>query len=144
VARPRSAILIRCTLALIAAGICAGCYPIHKTIQPKARIEVLDGTGKPIRAAKASLVSRSHPHKRLRSINVAHTNDAGIAEFPELNDWRVEVLMIHGADVYFWEWCVQAEGFQTYATGNGTPDEFSESARIALQPGTMQACPDYR
>ncbi len=141
--RFRSTFLVRAWLICLAAGLCAGCYPIRKTIQPKARIAVVDSAGKPIVAATASLVSRAHPHHRLRGINTALTNAKGIARFPELNDWRVEVLMIHGADVYFWEWCVQAEGFQTYATGQGNGAVFQNPARVQLQPGVMQDCPDY-
>jgi hypothetical protein len=93
---------MKCIFGIFLISVFSGCYPIHKTIQPESKIVVVDEAKNPIKDAQVYLISTAHPHSREKSRNMVKTNPMGVAKFDKMKDWRIELLMIHGADVYYW------------------------------------------
>lgn len=128
---------------LLAAACMSGCapYPIYKTLQPPAHITVLDGASQPLPKAEATLVSNAYPYGGEKGRQTKQTAANGTAAFDAVREWRVETLMIHGAEEYFWNWCVRKDGYATYFTGGGSAREFQENLVIRLERGDSSPCP---
>jgi hypothetical protein len=47
-----------------------------------------------------------YPHGGEKGRETKETLADGSATFEAVREWRVETLMIHGAEEYFWNWCV--------------------------------------
>ncbi|MCF6349387.1 MAG: hypothetical protein L3J20_14025 [Flavobacteriaceae bacterium] len=117
----------------------SGCYPIHKTIQLKSEMMVVDKEGKPVKDAKVYLISSANPHNREKSRNMIKTDSTGVAKFDKIKEWRIEFLMIHGADSYFWNWCVKKEGYKTHT--DIIKNKFEKKKRFILIKGKSEDCP---
>jgi hypothetical protein len=132
-------------IILLATVTLSGCapYPIYKTLQPAAQITVLDHANQPLPMAQATLVSNAYPYGREKTRETKATRDDGSASFDAVREWRIETLMIHGAEVYFWNWCVRKEGYVTYLTGNGSSTIFKDKLVVRLEPGESTPCPKY-
>lgn len=72
------------------------------------------------------------------------TDQIGHAYFPSVKEWRVEAMMIHGAEQFFWSWCVEKAGYETYTKGGLYNHAFSEDMSVILQPGNSVACTNRR
>ena len=97
-----------------------GCYPVYKTLQPQIEIVVLDSEKRPVQGAEVNLISKSRPHDVERSREIHITDSEGVAKFQQRNDWRIESpIMIHGQQFYYWDWCIEKDGFITYINGDG-------------------------
>jgi hypothetical protein len=48
-----------------------------------------------------------YPHGGEKGRETKETLADGSATFEAVREWRVETLMIHGAEEYFWNWCVR-------------------------------------
>ncbi|MCY1519854.1 hypothetical protein D9M68_546180 [compost metagenome] len=129
-------------LAIPLAVLGSGCvpYPVYKTMQPDARITVLDPGSQPVADARVVLISSSYPYGQERFRNEARSGSDGVATFQAIREWRAESMMLHGSQVYFWNWCVEKEGYETYATLNREPSGFDDEARIQLQAGKSRPC----
>ncbi|WP_444941124.1 hypothetical protein ACJJI3_00600 [Microbulbifer sp. ZKSA004] len=125
---------------ILFAIIISGCYPINKTIQPRAEMVVINEVGNPVSDAVVTLIAGAYPYGEERTRMSIKTDYSGKAEFPIIKDWRIESLMIHGAEHYFWSWCVYKEGFLTYEVGNGGSGEFTPNAHIILEAGVATPC----
>ena len=123
----------------------SGCipYPIYKTLQPASTVEVRDSAGGPIAGATAELVANSYPYNRERTRSSATTDSQGIAQFEARKEWRIEAIMLHGAESFYWNWCVKKEGFETYATRNDVGDDPAKRIDVVLKPGASTKCPKY-
>ena len=127
---------------IFCAVLLSGCipYPVNKTLQPEAEIAVNDGNGKPVAGARVHLISSAYPYGFEKSRAEAQTDRAGRASFAKVKEWRMEALMIHGAEVYFWNWCVEKESYETHITSWGNGDDFRSRYEVALQPGVSTSC----
>ncbi len=76
--------------------VSTGCYPVHKTLQKKARVQVVDERGGAISGAEVHLITSSYPYGAERDRETKTTGDDGVATFGKESEWRVESLMIHG------------------------------------------------
>lgn len=131
------------TILILAAVFNLGCvFPVYKTLQPYSVITVNDETGNPVNNAEVALVSNAFPYGNEKSRNISNTNEDGIAEFPKISEWRTEALMLHGAELFFWNWCVKKNGYQTFTTRNRSENEFENKKFITLKPGESQDCPE--
>lgn len=133
----------RRVVAWFAALVCtAGCYPIHKTLQPRATATVVDAvTHAPIVNAPVVLISGAYPYGSERSRDVVATDSHGVAAFQGRHEWRWETLMIHGYEIYFWNWCVEWPGYETVLTGWRNSDDFVADYRVDLKAGVSTPCP---
>lgn len=124
----------------------SGCivYPVHKTLQPKARVTVSSTSGARIAGATVTLISHAYPYSREKSRMSVVTQNDGVARFPRIKEWRTESLMIHGAEVFYWNWCVQRDGYETVATQLRGGDDLDRSAAFTLSPGVSTPCPEVR
>ena len=122
----------------------SGCvvYPINKTLQPEAEILVTDVQGKPIQDAWVSLISSSYPYGLEQMRTGDKTNAGGEASFSEMKERRTESLMIHGASVFFWNWCVVKAGFETHTTMWSSSVDFQPQYEVTLTPGESTPCPE--
>ncbi|MFI0472203.1 hypothetical protein ACGLWX_05690 [Halomonas sp. HMF6819] len=122
----------------------SGCvvYPVNKTLQPEAEILVTDVQGKPIQDAWVSLISSSYPYGLEQRRTGDKTNAGGEASFPEMKEWRTESLMIHGASVFFWNWCIVKADFETHITMWSSGDDFQPQYDVTLTPGESTPCPE--
>ncbi len=122
----------------------SGCvvYPINKTLQPEAEILVTDAEGKPVQDAWVSLISSSYPYGLEQMRMGDKTNDSGEASFAEIKEWRTESLMIHGASVFFWNWCVVKADFETHTTMWSSSDDFQAQYDVTLTLGESTPCPE--
>ena len=102
-------------LAILVLGGCVP-YPIYKTLQPQLEIIVVDDQKESVYGAKVALISSSSPYGDEKSREVRLTDHKGVAEFQKRSEWRIESLMIHGVEIFYWNWCVEKEGFVTYET----------------------------
>lgn len=120
----------------------SGCvpYPTYKTLQPQSAITVRDEAGRPVADARVVLIAGAYPYGYDRSRNEARTDADGRARFEARREWRVEALAIHGAEVFFWNWCVEKAGYATYATHDRNADAFDPQPQIHLQAGASTTC----
>ena len=116
-------------------------YPIYKTLQPEAGITVLDAADQPIAGAEVTLVSKAYPYGWERGRATKTTGANGVASFEAIREWRTEVLMIHGSEAFFWNWCIRKAGFATYVTYNRSASEFQRAGSVRLTPGVESGCP---
>jgi hypothetical protein len=121
----------------------SGCipYPIYKTLQPSATVRIQDRTAAPIPDAEVTLISNAYPYGREKGRETVLTSPNGQAHFEAIREWRIETLMIHGAEVFFWNWCVRKHGYKTYQTSHNTANNFQAELEIRLEPGFSTPCP---
>lgn len=117
-----------------------GCFPIHKTIQPETRITIKDLDGNPISGAEVHLYSVANPHSRLANHVISYTSEGGLVRFGEIDEWRVESLIIHGMDVFHWDICVSKEGYKTEVLEWQVNWEVGGKVSIVLQEGESSPC----
>lgn len=124
----------------------SGCipYPAHKTLQPQSAITVHDEAGRPVADARVVLIAAAYPYGYDRFRNEQRTDASGRASFEARHEWRVETLAIHGAEVFFWNWCVEKAGYATYATHDRNADAFDPQPVIRLRAGTSSTCDNPR
>ncbi|MGE8685646.1 MAG: carboxypeptidase regulatory-like domain-containing protein [Achromobacter sp.] len=115
-------------------------YPVYKTMQPDARITVLGPDSQPVADTRVVLISSSYPYGRERFRHETRSGSDGVATFQAIREWRVESMMLHGSQVYFWNWCVEKEGYETYETRNREAADFDDKARIQLRAGESRSC----
>ena len=133
---------MRFIIGLVVVMLSWGCvpYPIYKTLQPAATARVVDSEEKPVSGATVVLISSAHPYGREQFRMVSITRD-GVAQFHKVKDWRIESMMLHGAQFYFWNWCVSKEGFNTILTANTSRGGFEKQPRFQLVVGGSTPCP---
>lgn len=119
----------------------SGCYPIYKTLQPESAITVLNENNEPLSDAQVYLVSNAYPYGIEKARMRVVTKYRGEAQFPKIKEWRTEALMIHGGEVYFWNWCVVKQGYETYITQYGSASDFKKDSTILLVSGVSTVCP---
>ena len=124
-------------------AVLAGCipYPIHKTLQPEATVTVLTEARIPVAGAEVQLVANAYPYGREKSRARMNTGPDGLARFESRREWRTEWLMIHGAEVFFWNWCVRRGGYATFATSHRSASEFENELVVQLVSGQSTPCP---
>lgn len=132
---------------LISAALClilAGCipYPVYKTLQPEATLTVLDESSSPVVGAEVQLVANAYPYGWERSREIRMTEADGVARFESHRQWRVESLMLHGFQVFFWNWCVRRDGYASFFTAYGDASEFKNVLTVQLVPGVSTRCPE--
>ncbi|NMK48188.1 carboxypeptidase regulatory-like domain-containing protein [Achromobacter sp. Bel] len=115
-------------------------YPVYKTLQPSARATVQDPQSQPLADARVVLISSSYPYGRERSRQETQTAANGIARFVSQSEWRVESMMLHGSESYFWNWCVEKQGYETYETLHTVASRFDDNLVLRLQPGLSRSC----
>jgi hypothetical protein len=127
---------------LLATFLVSGCvpYPVYKTLQPDAKATVRDAQGKPVSGAAVTLVASAYPYGRERSREMKMTMEDGVSAFASRREWRTEILAMHGAEEYFWNWCVQKEGFETFRTAHGRAAGFKAEPVIILKAGESKPC----
>lgn len=124
---------------LVATGPACVPYPIYKTLRPAAEATVLDSTGRPIPGAEVTLISSSYPYGSEKARVSATTGRDGVARFGSSRQWRIEALALHGEEVFFWNWCVQKEGYQTYATSRDA-ERFDRKVVVRLRRVASPPC----
>lgn len=128
--------------ALTLAALLAGCvpYPIHKTLQPAARLQVLDDRGQPLADAEVMLIT-SQRFSRDELVRQRGRSDAqGRVAFARMAEWRIETSMLHGSADYLWRWCVRHPGFITWQS-LPEGERFNREQRVRLLPGVPRPCP---
>ncbi|MCY1292122.1 hypothetical protein D9M70_413350 [compost metagenome] len=131
-------VLVLCATSLALSA----CFPVYKTLQPYSEAKVLDEHGKPIDLAEIALISSAYPYGNEQFRTVARTNPSGTASFYKVKDFRIESLMMHGAQSFFWNWCVKSKGYETVTTSFRNTDQFDPHAQFKLKPGVSTACPE--
>ncbi|WP_225540807.1 carboxypeptidase-like regulatory domain-containing protein [Xanthomonas sp. XNM01] len=128
--------------SVVASTLLAGCvpYPVYKTLQPEAQVTVLAPSGQPIAGAEVQLIASAYPYGRERSRETATTGTDGRAWFPARREWRTEALALHGAEVYFWNWCIRAPGYRTRETTHGSAAEFEGTLVARMDTGESTPC----
>lgn len=139
---PRLSRLLHAFCAATLLSALPGCvpYPTYKTLQPRAAITVQDETGQPLANARVVLIAGAYPYGYDRYRVEQRTGADGRAGFEARHEWRVEVLAIHGSELFFWNWCVEKPGYETYATHDRNADAFDPKAVVQLKPGVSQTC----
>jgi hypothetical protein len=126
--------------ALTLVAVLTACYPIHKTTREELRLRVLGAQSDTVPGAIVVLKATTYPYGRERTRDTLHTDSRGMAHFAQVKDWRMETLMIHGADVYFWNWCVSAPGYQTQETRWTSGERWVRDTVVRLVPGATHPC----
>lgn len=70
---------------------------------------------------------------------IKKTGYSGFLQFPNIREWRIESLHMHGIANYFWNWCVKKHGYKTFYTDHNNP--FSKKVNVILKPGESSECP---
>ncbi|MCY1375869.1 hypothetical protein D9M69_633150 [compost metagenome] len=104
---------------------------------------MVDDLNRPVADAEVALVSSSYPYGRERFREIQRTDAQGKAYWKAKAEWRVEFLLLHGRELFFWNWCVQKEGSLTYRTQWGDDSKFTRDPVIKLQPGRSLSCEAY-
>ena len=114
-------------------------YPVYRTTQPEAQLQVLDERGLPLAGASVTLIGHAHPTPVEQSRETRLTDADGIARFTSHHEWQAEVLFLHGRLDYYWEWCVTAPGSGTVLAPYHAPRQVAQ-----LRPGVAEPCPAPR
>jgi outer membrane murein-binding lipoprotein Lpp len=124
-------------------ALLSGCvpYPIYKTLQPAAQVTVLNATNQPLQQAEVTLISNAYPYGDEKGRATKPTQADGTTSFDSVREWRTEVVMLHGAEVFFWNWCIRKEGYVTYLTSHSSSKEFESNLVVRLEPGVSSQCP---
>jgi hypothetical protein len=125
----------------------AGCIPVpvYKTLQPTAKVQVVDADDQPISNAEVTLIANAYPYGFEKGRSTETTDLNGVASFSKKSEWRIEApLMMHGSEVFFWNWCVRKEGYATFVTANRNSRSFDAAAKLAIVKGESSACPRIR
>ena len=126
-------------IATIFTLIClTGClpYPAYRTLQPASQLTVLDRHGQPIAGAEVSLITTTSPANIPDKYQTMISDAQGVTMFESKNEWRIEVLAIHGSQAFYWRWCVQKPDYATYF-GTG---EFVSLTTVQLLEGQSTPC----
>lgn len=134
---------MRFVIQALAATLLSGCvpYPIYKTLQPAARVTVLDHAKRPMENVEATLIAGTYPYGFEQHRTTEQTLANGTASFDAMREWRTESLMIHGAQEFFWIWCIRKSGYVTYLARYDGPDKVVSSLLVQLEPGQSSPCP---
>lgn len=129
-------------IGLPLAAILAGCvpYPVHKTLQPAARIQLLDQRGMPVADAEVTLITRNRFGQSEHLRQHGRSDAQGRAHFSRIAEWRVETSMLHGSAEYLWSWCVYRPGFVTWQS-MPEGERFNREQSVRLLPGASRPCP---
>ncbi len=127
--------------ALLLVVFLTGCYPVYKTLQPRSNIVVLDESGAPIQGASVVLVANAYPYGHEKTRMKVVTNYKGEARFPSSKEWRMEVMVMHGMEIYYWNWCVTKAGYETHVTRDGNAKDFDRMPTVILKEGSSTKCP---
>lgn len=126
-----------CTVSLV------GCipipYPIYKTLQPEARVLVLDQNERPIAGAQVTLIARANPTPFEQSRETKFSDSQGVARFARRQKWKTEVIFLHGSLDYYWNWCITHKDYASFESGRGG-EKFEPNLTVRLQPGTSTPC----
>ena len=122
----------------------SGCvpYPVYKLVQPEASVTIVDEQHRPVPDARVVLVIRAHPGL-LDDYSEQQTGDDGKASFKPHHEWQAESLMIHGRHFYYWNWCVEKPGYETFSTSYGIGEGFDAHPEITLKPGVSRSCDHF-
>jgi len=120
-----------------------GCvpYPVYKELQPATRVRVVDPAGKAVPDASVVLLSNAYPYGREQHRETRSTDTSGTVSFDGRREWRVEWLVIHGAQQFFWNLCVAKPGYATYLSEHRSAEKFDADPTVTLAPGKSEACP---
>lgn len=132
---------MRALLVIALAALSSACVPVYKTLQPSAEVQVRDEQGQALNDAQVTLISSAYPYGREQFRTEATTRGDGTATFYKVKDFRVEVMMLHGSQEFFWNWCVTKAGYQTYRTEYRNSDAFEPQLQVTLASGESTACP---
>jgi cytochrome c oxidase assembly factor CtaG len=141
--KPIFELLMKTILILSGFLLVTGCipFPTYKTLQPESSITVVDLAGVPIDFASAQLISSSYPYGYEKFRVITKTSTSGKASFTKIKQWKIEApLMMHGAEYFFWNWCISKEGYKTFQTRYTSSTEFNNASFITLYPGSSKAC----
>jgi len=134
--------IVPLTLILFALAGCVP-YPIYKTLQPSAVVTVRDSHSRPLEGAEVTLISEARPSfPKEKSRETKKTDAQGLAQFESRNEWRVEILALHGREEYSWHWCIQKPGFVTYKS-EYKPELPSSDSTFILSEGESTSCTGY-
>lgn len=135
---------MKIVLAITVVFFIGGCfpYPIYKTLQPFSEVKVFDPNNNPIEDVEVSLISYSYPYGFEKNRKTKTTNSSGIATFESKKEWRIEAFMLHGAEIFFWNWCVYKQGFETLLTPSSKIEKFDSKPIFILNPGEASKCQD--
>lgn len=125
---------------LIALLYLSGCYPVYKTLQPTTTFVVVDEDNRPIKDAEVMLISSAYPYGREKSRMGKITDGHGKVHFDSMHEFRVENLMLHGREEFFWNWCVRKSGYETNHSNHTGRDNFSSEQSVTLIKGNSQTC----
>ena len=126
---------------VVAAVTLSGCvpYPAYKLVQPEASATILDEAHRPMSDARVVLVIRAHPGLLDDHVE-KQTDDDGKASFEARHEWQTESLMIHGRHFYYWNWCMEKPGYETFSTVYHNADDFDARPVVSLKPGVSLSC----
>jgi hypothetical protein len=86
--------------------------------------------------AEVALIASSYPYGFEKSRVLKKTDTNGVVRFTAVHEWRVESTMIHGAEVFFWNWYVQKDGYVPYCTSYRSAQGFEYHPVVRLVPET--------
>ncbi|MBX2861970.1 MAG: hypothetical protein KTR27_00320 [Leptolyngbyaceae cyanobacterium MAG.088] len=131
------------SMLLLLLTIVTGCvpYPVHKMLQPESTAIILDENDSPVESAQVSLVTSSYPYGMAIGLELKLTDGQGVVKFDADHEWRTEMLMVHGSEVFFWNWCIYKSGYETYLTNYRSADEWQDVFTVSLTPGIASECP---
>jgi hypothetical protein len=121
----------------------SGCipYPVYKQLQPQTRVRVVNEIGGAITGANVILLSNTYPYGREHHRESLLTDKNGVALFESRQEWRVESLMIHGWQAFFWNICVFMPGYTTYLTEHNSASTFEDNPTVVIRRGDPKPCP---
>lgn len=121
----------------------SGCvpYPVYKELQPATRVRVVDPAGRAVAGASVVLLSNAYPYGREQHRETRATDASGGVSFDGRHEWRVEWLVIHGSQQFFWNLCVAKPGYATHLTDDRSAEKFETEPTVVLAPGMSSACP---
>ncbi|MCC7053252.1 MAG: hypothetical protein IT355_08270 [Gemmatimonadaceae bacterium] len=135
----RATAVHRASLVMLLATLCGACFPVYKTRRPEAILAVRDTASRPLAGARVILVTSRYPYGREFARDTLLSDSAGVVRFARRRAWEMETLMIHGAWVYAWHWCVEAPGHDAFDSRRAS-GRFQPRTELRLGAGTAERC----
>jgi len=98
------------------------------------KIKVCNYKGLPISNAKINFIAGSDPHHVLHHEEKLITDTRGIVSLESRHQFEVVApLMMHGVPFYYWEWCVEKDGYAPRAQKVFSTDHIKDLYEIQLE-----------
>jgi len=119
---------------------CSARYPQRKRTVDEVTLEIREKNGIAIPDAEIYIIRGSYPHGVVKGYGTTQSNQQGIVNLSNAQDWKRQIFMPPGTEFFFWSLCVQKKGYETYQTYHQATEELPKRMTVNLEKGEFRRC----